>query len=73
MKRLSKAEDPTSFFNLIRQVASDLFGDPRGVIQGQGRQPNLTKAGPGRRRAGPWNGCQHGAKGLNNRVIRRGH
>jgi len=72
MRRLPDKHDPTGFLNLFRYVASMRFGDPAGVIQGQGRQPNLTKAGPGRRRTGAWNPCTHGAKHCSSRVLRRG-
>jgi hypothetical protein len=57
-------QDPTNLLNLFRYVAAIRYGDPNGHIQGQGKQPNLTKAGPGRRRTGPWNACRHGAKYL---------
>lgn len=72
MRRLTRKEDPTGFLNLFRDEARARYSDPRGVIQGAGRQPNLTKAVPGRRRTGPWNPCAHGAKHLNSRVPRRG-
>lgn len=55
MKNLNRTEDPSGFLNLFRYAASMRYGDPAGVIQGQGKQPSLTKSGPGRRRTGPWN------------------
>lgn len=73
MKQLSRKEDPTGFLNLFRHEASMRFGDPAGRIQGQGRQPNLTKKGPGRRRIGPWNDCQHGSKALSATSFPRGY
>jgi hypothetical protein len=73
MMVLSKHEDPTGFLNLFRMASADRFGDPSGVLHGRGRWPNLTKAGPGRRRTGPWNSAGSKlAKMLQGKVMRRG-
>lgn len=73
MRQLKRKEDPSGFLNMFRYTAAMMFGDPRGNIQGQGRQPNLTKAGPGRRRTGKWNDCRHGQKTIKSTTFPRGH
>lgn len=73
MRQLPRREDPTGFLNLFRMAASDAFGDPKGKIHGRGKWPHLRKAGPGCRRTGPWNHCQHGAKHIHSSPTPRGY
>jgi hypothetical protein len=51
MKRLTNKTDPTGVFRLLQRIAVARYASPNGKIQGRGRWPHGTKAGPGRRNA----------------------